>query len=108
VLSLEKMGDATIYKMVVLGGQSSYSRQSVEAGVVMWDRIVRQLVGGAQKPHPVWFSHSAPADMTNYLRMFGPWVEFGRDCTGILLDARSRRSIARSRSVDGAACEAVS
>jgi AraC-like DNA-binding protein len=54
----------------------------------MWDRIIRQLVGGAQKPHPVWFSHSAPADMTNYLRMFGPWVEFGRDCTGILLETR--------------------
>src|SRR5271168_1406903 len=68
MLSLEKMGDAAIYKIMVLGGPSSHSRQSVEAGVVVWDRIIRQLLGGAQRPHQVWFSHSAPADMTAHLR----------------------------------------
>jgi hypothetical protein len=36
---------------------------------------------------PVWFSHSAPMNMATHLRMFGPWVEFGRDCDGIVLEA---------------------
>ena len=88
VLSLEKMDDAAIYKMVVLASRSSHPRQSVEAGVGVWHRIIRQLLGGAQRTHTVWFSHSAPADMTAHQRMFGPGVEFGRDCTGILLETR--------------------
>src|SRR5271155_513654 len=87
VLSLEKIGDAAIFKLEALDGRSSHPRQSVEVGVGVFHRIIRQLLGDAWRPRPVWFSHSAPVDRTTYLRMFGPWVEFGRECSGILLEA---------------------
>ena len=39
----------------------------------------------------MWFSHGAPANMITYQSIFGPSVEFGHDCSGILL----RREISR-------------
>ena len=87
-VSLEKMGGDAIFKLEVLGGERSSPRQSTEMGVGATHRLIRRLLGDAWKPRPVWFSHSAPAEMTTHLCMFGPWVEFGRDCSGILLEAR--------------------
>jgi AraC-like DNA-binding protein len=87
VLSLEEMGDVAICKLEVLGGQGSPARQSIEMGLGAAHHIIRQLLGGSWRPRPVWFSHSAPANMTTHHNIFGPWVEFGRDCSGILLEA---------------------
>src|SRR5580700_8491203 len=58
-------------------------------GRPLWlgERFVRQLSGETWRSRPVWFSHSAPMNMATHLRMFGPWVEFGRDCDGIVLEA---------------------
>ena len=85
-LSLEKMGGLAICKLEVLDGHSP-ARQSMEVAVGVTHRLIRRLLGDAWRPRPVWFSHSAPADMTTYISMFGPWVELGRDCSGILLEA---------------------
>ena len=87
VLAPERMGDAAVFKLDLLGGQGSPARQSMEMGVGATHHIIRQLLGGAWRPRPVWFSHSAPANMTTHHNIFGPWVEFGRDCSGILLEA---------------------
>jgi AraC-like DNA-binding protein len=49
-------------------------------------RSIRQLSGETWRSRPVWFSHGAPANMATHLRVFGPWVEFRRDCNGIVLE----------------------
>ena len=87
-LSLKEMGDIALWKLEVLGGQGSPTRYSAQVGVGVMHRVIRQLLGGAWRPRPVWFSHSAPASMSTYRSMFGSRVEFGGDCSGILLEAR--------------------
>jgi AraC-like DNA-binding protein len=87
LLSLEAMGDVVIFKSELLADRSSPGRQAIELIVGVAHRFIRQLFGGAWRSRPVWFSHGPPADMTSHLRVFGPWVEFGQDCNGILLEA---------------------
>jgi AraC-like DNA-binding protein len=82
--SLVAMGDVVILKSEIVGW---HGRQAIELAVGVAHRFIRQLAGDTWRSRPVWFSHGAPADMTSHLRMFGPWVEFGRDCSGILLEA---------------------
>jgi hypothetical protein len=43
VLSPERMGDATVFKLDLLGGQGSPARQSMEMGVGAMHRLIRQL-----------------------------------------------------------------
>ena len=86
-LSLEEMGDAAFWKMEVLGGHDSLTRHSAQVGIGVMHRVIRELLGGAWRPRPVWFSHSAPASISSYRSMFGSRVEFGGDCSGILLEA---------------------
>jgi hypothetical protein len=81
--SLVAMGGVVILKTEIAG---SPGRQAIELAVGVAHRFVRQLSGDTWRSRPVWFSHAAPADMTSHLRMFGPWVEFGRECNGILLE----------------------
>ncbi len=87
-LSLETLGDAAVFKLAAISGGGPPARQSVESGLGTFHRLIRQLLGDAWRPRPVWFSHNAPANITTHLNMFGPWVEFGRDWSGILLAAR--------------------
>jgi AraC-like DNA-binding protein len=88
VLSLEELGESAACKLEVIGGRGLPARQSLESAVGVAHRLIRQLLGDAWRPRPVWFSHGAPADISTHLNMFGPWVEFGRDFSGILLAAR--------------------
>src|SRR6516225_3802945 len=84
---LEPMGDVVIFKSGMLADRSSPGRQAIELTVGVTHRLIRQLFGGAWRSRPVWFSHGPPADPATHLRLFGPWVEFGQDCNGILLEA---------------------
>jgi len=86
--SLEKVGDGAICRMEVVDGQGSPARQSMEVAIGVTHRLIRQLLGDAWRPLPVWFPHGAPANMITYRSIFGPSVEFGHDCSGILLEAR--------------------
>ena len=88
LVSLVEMGDVIIFKSDLVAEGGSIGRQAIELIVGVAHRFIRQLFGGAWRSLPVWFSHGAPADMTTHLRIFGPWVEFGRDCNGILLESR--------------------
>ena len=88
LLSLEAMSDVVIFKSDLVADGCAVGRQGIELVVGVTHRFIRQLSGGAWRSRPVWFSHGPPADMTRHLRLFGPWVEFGRDCNGILLEAR--------------------
>jgi AraC-like DNA-binding protein len=47
-----------------------------------------QLLGSPGNDWRVWFSHSAPKDVTTHLRVFGPRVEFGRDFNAIICTIR--------------------
>jgi AraC-like DNA-binding protein len=87
IVSLVAMGDLVILKSEIIGDAGSHGRQGIELAVGVVHRFVRQLSGETWRSRPVWFSHSAPMNMATHLRMFGPWVEFGRDCDGIVLEA---------------------
>jgi AraC-like DNA-binding protein len=87
VLSLAPMGDIVILKSEIVGGAGSQSRQGIELAVGVAHRFIRQMSGKNWRSRPVWFAHGAPMNMASHLRMFGPWVEFGRDCNGIVVEA---------------------
>jgi AraC-like DNA-binding protein len=87
IVSLVAMGDLVILKSEIVGVAGSHGRQAIELAVGVAHRLIRQMSGETWRSRPVWFSHSAPMNMASYLRMFGPWVEFGRDCNGIVLEA---------------------
>ena len=80
-LSLEKVGDAAFFRLEVLSDGSSSGRQSAEMGIGEVHRTIRHLLGDAWRPRPVWFSHSAPANVTTHRSMFGARVEFGAIAT---------------------------
>ncbi len=87
-LTLETLGDEAVFKLSAISGGGPPARQSVESGLGTFHRLIRQFLGDGWRPRPVWFSHSAPPNISTHLEMFGSWVEFGRDCSGILLAAR--------------------
>jgi AraC-like DNA-binding protein len=80
------MGQVVILKSEVVVERGAPGRQGVELAVGVTHRFIRQLFGRNWRSRPVWLSHGAPTDMASHLRVFGPWVEFGQDCNGILLD----------------------
>ena len=88
LLSLVAMGDVVILKSELIAEHCTAVRQAIELVVGVAHLFIRQLSGGAWRSQPVWFSHGPPADMATHLRLFGPWVEFGQECNGTLLDAR--------------------
>jgi AraC-like DNA-binding protein len=87
IVSLVAMGDLVILKSEIVGDAGSHGKQAIELAVAVTHRFIRQLSGETWRSRPVWFSHGAPMNMASHLRMFGPWVEFGRDCNGIVLEA---------------------
>jgi len=87
IMSLVAMGDLVILKSEIGGVAGSHGRQAIELAVGVAHRLIRQMSGETWRSRPVWFSHGAPINMASHLRMFGPWVEFGRDCNGIVLEA---------------------
>ena len=88
LVSLEAAGQSVIVKSDLITDGGTAARQAIELVVGVTHRTIRQLAGGSWRSLPVWFSHGPPADITRHLRLFGPWVDFGRECNGILLEAR--------------------
>jgi AraC-like DNA-binding protein len=86
-LSFEPAGDSIILKIDIMADARQPGRQRVELAVAVTHRVVRQLSGTRWRALQVWFAHSAPKNLASYLRVFGPWVEFGRDCNGLVFDA---------------------
>src|SRR5262252_2504802 len=86
VLSLEAIGGKATFKIDYITDHAAPGRQGIELCVAVAHRFMRQLLDDDWRSLPVWFAHSPPADMTTHLRMFGPWVEFGQACNGILLE----------------------
>jgi AraC-like DNA-binding protein len=87
IVSLVAMGDLVVLKSEIVGDAGSHGRQGIELAVAVAHRLIRQISGETWRSRPVWFSHGAPMNMASHLRIFGPWVEFGRDCSGIVLEA---------------------
>jgi AraC-like DNA-binding protein len=85
LLSLVEVGDAVIFKSELITHRSA-ARQATELLVAVAHRTIRQLFGGTWRSRPVWLSHAAPSDLDAHLRVFGPWVKFGQECNGTLLD----------------------
>ena len=59
-------------------------RQSVELGVGVLFRILRQLLGSKWQPVLVAFSHGRPRGSTAHRRIFGGRIEFDHDFSGIV------------------------
>jgi AraC-like DNA-binding protein len=86
-LSLVDMGDLVILKSEIVGVAGSHGRQAIELAVGVTHRFLRQLCGDTWRSRPVWFSHAGPMNMATHVRIFGPWVDFGQDCNGIVMEA---------------------
>jgi AraC-like DNA-binding protein len=87
MLFFEERDDLAIIKAELIGSRLSSARQLIEMAVGVTYRVMGQLLGSPGN-WLVWFSHSAPKDMTTYLRVSGPRVEFGRDFNAIICAAR--------------------
>jgi AraC-like DNA-binding protein len=85
-LSFEGAGAATILKIHHIADTRLPGRQCAELGVAVVHRVVRQVSGEHWRAPLVWFSHSAPKRVTHHFQLFGPRVEFGTDCNGLVFD----------------------
>lgn len=86
MLSFEVSGDVTFLKYDVLADARLPGRQRTEMGFTALYGMISQIAGAHWRRPRVWFSHSAPANLASHLRIFGPWVEFGRDCNALVFD----------------------
>jgi AraC-like DNA-binding protein len=84
---LEESNDLAVIKADLIGSRLSSARQMIEMAAGVTYRVMGQLLGSPSKNWLVWFSHSAPKDITTHLRVFGPRVEFGRQFNGIICAA---------------------
>jgi AraC-like DNA-binding protein len=82
----EADGLATIRVDLELG-EPAGTRQAVELAVGALHHIQRQLYGSRWQPLAVCFAHSAPADISTHLRIFGQFIEFRSEFSGIVLRA---------------------
>ncbi len=87
VLTLEPEGEVVVVKFDLVADLGASDRQAMELLLGVAHGLMRELSGGAWRSCPVWFSHGPPADMSRHLRMFGPWVEFGRPYNAVLVEA---------------------
>ena len=69
-------------------GEPAPTGQALDLAMAALVGIIRQLVGADWEPLSSSFGHPAPADPAPYRRMFGPWVRFGQDSTGLVFHAR--------------------
>jgi AraC-like DNA-binding protein len=65
-------------------GEPAPAAQALDLVMASFVGIVRTLVRREWKPLSVTFTHAAPADPAPYHRLFGPWVRFGQDDTGLI------------------------
>jgi AraC-like DNA-binding protein len=68
-------------------GEPVDTRQATDLAVGALHHLQRQLHGTGWQPLSAYFSHPAPADTTNYLRIFGCVVQFQHEFAGIVLRA---------------------
>ncbi|WP_405782701.1 AraC family transcriptional regulator [Streptomyces sp. NBC_00859] len=64
-------------------GEALDVRQATELAVGAFHLVLRMFLGPQWLPLSVDFAHGAPADRSTHQRVFGPAVEFGRECNGI-------------------------
>jgi AraC-like DNA-binding protein len=80
----ESDGVATIHIGTDLG-EPAESRQATELAVGVLYRLLRDFVHPGWQPVAVCFAHTASADRSTYLRVFGRMVKFEQEFNGILM-----------------------
>ena len=80
---MEDQEDLTIFGVQVSAGAAGPTRQANELAVGVTARLCAHLLGGAWKPVAVYFSHAAPPDRRDYVRVFGCPVVFDARFNGI-------------------------
>jgi AraC-like DNA-binding protein len=84
-----EQGDGiVVIREEVLVAEPGAMRQTNELAVGALYRMLRELLGPSWEPLRVCFSHGAPASLVSHLRVFGRFVQFGRDFNGIVCAAR--------------------
>lgn len=86
MLSLETTAEVTVLKTDIMAETHLPGRQCIELAVAVRYRLIREISGARWRPPLVWFSHSAPKNLTTHHRVFGRWVEFGRDFNGLIFE----------------------
>lgn len=81
---IEEAGDLVIIREEFLLSEPGTVRQSMELAVGVLHRILRELLGAQWEPRQVCFTHRAPADLRNHLRVFGRFVTFNAEFNGIV------------------------
>ena len=89
LLSIKEVDKLVMVEIESLDEKASRSRQALELAVGVFHRGVRELVGNSQTNWQIWFSHSAPKDISIYRKIFGPRVEFGHSAIGLLFSRSS-------------------
>jgi AraC-like DNA-binding protein len=84
-LSLKETDDLAMLEIERLSEEPQPSRQGTELAVGVFHGAIRQLLGNSPDRWRVWFSHSAPNNISGYRRVFGAQVEFGHSVTALLL-----------------------
>jgi AraC-like DNA-binding protein len=69
-------------------GEPAPTGQALDLVMAAFVGIVRTLVREDWEPLSASFGHSPPADPAPYHRLFGPWVRFGQDHTGLVFHVR--------------------
>ncbi|SDR60056.1 AraC family transcriptional regulator [Paraburkholderia tuberum] len=85
VLRIEEADGVAIFSQELIDARGSL-RQSVELGVCVMYRILKQLLGAGWKPRGICFTHSAPVSLATHRRLFvGTSVLFNQDFDGLVL-----------------------
>jgi AraC-like DNA-binding protein len=59
-------------------------RQVIELSLGALVRIIRVLLGDEWAPQGMYFSHSAPSDLSLHRRVFNCWMQFGYEFSGLV------------------------
>jgi AraC-like DNA-binding protein len=87
-MRLEETDEIATIRLWFEFGEPVPSEQALALGAAALHGIVREYIGPRWHPLAICFPHRAPADLSNYHRVFGAGLQFEHDFAGLILYAR--------------------
>jgi AraC-like DNA-binding protein len=81
-LKVQIFGDQALVR---IDGPAWQQRQIAEMAVATALRTLKAILGEAWRPQEVWFTHTAPARLDSYRRVFGIAPLFDQECMGLVM-----------------------